>query len=57
MFALEGEEVGITLFSDGHIEIEPPDGRPGVPSQSELRGRIYQSDEEFFAALKNNFRD
>ena len=56
MFALEGEEVSATLFSDGHIEMDAPGGRQD-PTSAEPGSKIYWSDEEFIAALESDFRD
>ena len=44
MFALEGEEVSATLFSDGHIEMDAPGGRH-MPIES-------MSDEDFERMLQ-----
>jgi hypothetical protein len=57
MFALEGEEVHIRLFSDGHIEIDHPTGRHGPPAAPRPGSRIFMSTEEFLEALENDAPD
>lgn len=56
MFAPEGECFTAVLFSDGHIEMEPPGGRVG-PLKSEPGSRFYASDEEFLDSLRSRIRD
>ena len=57
MFALEGEEVQIRLFSDGHIEIDGPNGRHGPTPSLRPGSRVYMSADEFAKALTHDFRD
>ncbi len=52
MFATEGEEIEIVLFSDGHLEMDVPGGRCDPPSPDPA-GRIQMSTEEFLRMLES----
>ncbi len=51
MLAAPGDELVVTVFSDGHIEIETTRGRRPLPPRTP-GSRVYGSDEEFLAALE-----
>jgi hypothetical protein len=51
MLAEAGDELTLTFFSDGHLELESEAGRATPPPRS-TGPRVYQTTEEFIAALE-----
>lgn len=55
MVAAAGEEVTVTFFSDGHLELDSSAGRSTPPPHAP-GAHVSHSDEEFLTALKNQMK-
>jgi hypothetical protein len=54
MLGRPGEHVTVKVFSDGHGEMDGPDGR-SAPAKAEPGSKTYRTTDEFLAALTSDF--